>query len=78
MQSASPGPVGGARVQYDLRRTMVFLDALTLNKPEVFIGNCAQRIDEKTGQITDEQTKTFIKQQLAAFAKFIATHGVTN
>jgi chromate reductase len=75
LESASPGPVGGARVQYDLRRTMVFLDALTLNKPEIFIGNCAQRIDDKTGKITDEQTVGFIKQQLAAFAKFIATHG---
>jgi chromate reductase len=75
LQSASPGPVGGARVQYDLRRTMVFLDALTLNKPEIFIGNCAQRIDDKTGKITDEATAGFIKQQLAAFAKFIAAHG---
>jgi chromate reductase len=75
LQSASPGPVGGARVQYDMRRSMVFLDALTLNKPEIFIGNCAQRIDEKTGQITDEQTKNFIKQQLAAFEKFIIAHG---
>jgi chromate reductase, NAD(P)H dehydrogenase (quinone) len=78
LQSASPGPVGGARVQYDLRRSMVFLDALTLNKPEIFIGNCAQRIDEKTGKITDEQTIGFIKQQLAAFAKFIVAHGVTS
>jgi chromate reductase, NAD(P)H dehydrogenase (quinone) len=76
LQSASPGPVGGARVQYDLRRTMVFLDAMTLNKPEIFIGNCAQRIDDKTGKITDETTVGFIKQQLAAFAKFIAAHGV--
>jgi chromate reductase len=75
LQSASPGPLGGGRVQYDMRRAMVFLDALTLNKPEIFIGNCAQRIDEKTGLITDEQTKGFIKQQLAAFAKFIAAHG---
>jgi chromate reductase len=75
LQSASPGPVGGARVQYDLRRTMVFLDAFTLNKPEIFIGNCAQRIDDKTGKITDEATAGFIKQQLAAFAKFIVTHG---
>jgi chromate reductase len=75
LQSASPGPVGGARVQYDLRRAMVFLDALTLNKPEIFVANCAQRLDEKTGQITDEQTRNFIKQQLAAFAKFIAAHG---
>jgi chromate reductase, NAD(P)H dehydrogenase (quinone) len=77
LQSASPGPVGGARVQYDMRRSMVFLDALTLNKPEIFIGNCAQRIDDKAGKITDEATIGFIKQQLAAFAKFIATHGAT-
>ena len=75
LQSASPGPLGGARVQYDLRRSMVFLDALTLNKPEIFIGYCMQRIDEKTGQITDVPTKEFIVQQLAAFASFIATHG---
>ena len=75
LQSASPGPVGGARVQYDLRRTMVFLDAMTLNKPEIFIGKCAQRIDDKTGKITDEATVGFIRQQLAAFAKFIAAHG---
>jgi chromate reductase len=72
MQSASPGPVGGARVQYDLRRSMMFLDAFTLNKPEIFIGNCASKIDEKTGEITDEATRGFIKQQLAAFATFIA------
>jgi chromate reductase, NAD(P)H dehydrogenase (quinone) len=74
LQSASPGPVGGARVQYDLRRSMVFLDAFTLNKPEIFIGNCAQRLDDKTGKITDEATVGFIKQQLAAFAKFIVAH----
>ena len=76
LQSVSPGPVGGARVQYDMRRSMVFLDALTLNKPEIFIGNCAQRLDDKAGKITDEPTIGFIKQQLAAFAKFIAAHGV--
>ncbi len=75
LQSASPGPLGGGRVQYDLRRSMVFLDAFTLNKPEIFIGNCAQRLDDKTGKITDEQTIGFIRQQLAAFANFIAAHG---
>src|SRR6478735_10153751 len=72
IQSASPGPLGGGRVQYDLRRTMVFLDALTLNKPEVFVGGCASKIDEKTGEVKDEATRNFIKQQLDAFAKFVA------
>jgi chromate reductase len=59
-------------VQYDMRRAMMFLDAFTLNKPEIFIGNCAAKLDEKTGAITDEATRGFIKQQLAAFAAFIA------
>jgi len=61
--------------QYDLRRSMIFLDALTMNKPEIFIGNVSQKIDDKTGQIKDEQAIGFIKQQLAAFAKFIVQHG---
>jgi len=72
LQSASPGPLGGGRVQYDLRRAMVFLDAFVLNKPEIFIGGCAAKLDEKTGEIKDEATRNFIKQQLAAFATFIA------
>ena len=71
LQSASPGP-GGARVQYDLRKCMMFLDAFTLNKPEIFVGNCASKFDEKTGELKDEATRGFIKQQLAAFATFIA------
>ena len=75
LQSASPGPLGGARVQYDLRRMLVFLDALTLNKPEVFVGSCASRFDEKTGALTDPTTRDFVKQQLAAFAEFIDRHG---
>ncbi len=75
LQSASPGPLGGGRVQYELRRSMVFLDALVLNKPEIFIGNCAQRIDQATAEITDAATRDFIGQQLAAFAGFIGAHG---
>jgi chromate reductase, NAD(P)H dehydrogenase (quinone) len=71
LQSASPGPLGGGRVQYDLRRSMVFLDAFTLNKPEIFVGNCAAKFDEKTGELKDEATRNLIKQQLAAFAAFI-------
>jgi chromate reductase len=70
IQSASPGPVGGARMQYHLRQSMVFLDAFVLNKPEVIIGNCAAKLDEKGG-IIDETTRGFVKQQLEAFAKFI-------
>jgi chromate reductase, NAD(P)H dehydrogenase (quinone) len=75
LQSATNGALGGGRMQYELRRAMIFLDAMTLNKPEIFIGNCSQKIDAKTGQITDQQTVGFIRQQLEAFAKFIARFG---
>ncbi len=75
IQSASPGPLGGGRVQYDLRRILVFLDAMTLNKPEIFIGSCASKFDAETGELTDETTRKFLKQQLEAFAAFIERHG---
>ena len=78
LMSATAGLLGGGRMQYDMRRCMIFLDALTMNKPEIFIGSVSQRIDEKTGQIKDEQAIGFIKQQLAAFAKYIVQHGGKN
>jgi chromate reductase len=55
-----------------MRKAMTFLDAHTLNKPEIFIGSCASKLDEATGEIKDETTRGFIKQQLAAFATYIA------
>src|SRR3954469_3675403 len=67
IQSASPGPVGGARVQYDLRKMMVFLDAIVLNKPEIFVASVGSRVNEQTGELTDATSRDFIKQQLAAF-----------
>jgi chromate reductase len=75
IQSASPGPLGGARVQYDLRKMLVYLDALTLNKPEVFVANCTSKFDGKTGAFTDQASRDFVKQQLAAFAAFVDRHG---
>jgi chromate reductase len=75
LQSCSQGPVGGARMQYHLRQILIFLDAFTLNKPEIFVGNCASKFNDK-GELTDETTRTFVVQQLEAFAKFIPRIGV--
>lgn len=72
LQSASGGQVGGARMQYHLRMALTFCDALLFGRPEVFVNFAAKKIDEKTGALTDEAVKDVIKQQLAAFAKFIA------
>mgnify|MGYP002134551437 CR=1 FL=1 len=45
MMGAATGPVGTARVQYDLRKVMLFLNAMPLVKPEVFIGMAAGKFD---------------------------------
>ncbi|CAN7519097.1 NAD(P)H-dependent oxidoreductase [Variovorax sp. LjRoot290] len=69
--SASPGPVGGARVQYDLRRVMLFMNAMVLAKPEVFIGGAGAKFDA-AGQCTDETTRKFVGDQMRAFDKWIS------
>ena len=69
--SASPGPLGGARVQYDLRRVMLFMNAMVLAKPEVFIGGAGAKFDA-AGQCTDETTRKFAGDQRRAFEKWIS------
>lgn len=48
---------------------------MTLNKPEIFIGSCASKFDAETGELKDDTTRKFLKQQLESFAAFIERHG---
>ena len=64
--SASGGPLGGARVQYDLRRILGQLWGHVLPRPEVFIGNAASKFDAQ-GRLTDETTRKFLSELLAGF-----------
>jgi len=57
--SCSQGPLGGARVQYDLRRILVQLWGHVLPRPEVFVGAAQTKFD-KDGKLTDETTKKFL------------------
>ncbi|MEO7241550.1 MAG: NAD(P)H-dependent oxidoreductase [Variovorax sp.] len=70
MLSATQGPVGGARNQYELRKILSCLEAMPLNKPEIFIGMCQNRFNE-AGELTDEPTRKFMADQLLAFQKWI-------
>ena len=69
--SAATGPLGGARVQYDLRRVLLFANAMVLVKPEVFIGN-AQSKFASGGQCSDEATRQFVTGQMTSFERWIA------
>ena len=68
IMGASPGPVGTARVQYHMGQVMVFMNAFVVNKPEVFISNCASKFNEQ-GELTDETTAKFIGELLVSMQK---------
>jgi chromate reductase, NAD(P)H dehydrogenase (quinone) len=69
MFSCTQGPLGGARVQYDLRRMLTQLWAYPLPRPEVFIGNAPSKFAE--GKLTDDTTRKFLTELLAGFRDWI-------
>ena len=69
--SATTGPLGGPRNQYDLRRILIQLWAHPLPRPEVFIGAANTKFDGN-GKLTDETTRKFLTELLAGFKEWIA------
>ena len=65
IMSASGSLLGGARAQYHLRQSFVFLNMLPLNRPEVIIPEVDKKIDAQ-GKLTDEKTKDKIREFLSA------------
>lgn len=63
IMGAATGPLGTARVQYHLRQVLVFMNAFTVNKPEVFINQAASKFSAN-GELTDEATAEFIEKLL--------------
>jgi chromate reductase, NAD(P)H dehydrogenase (quinone) len=69
IQSAAPGLLGGSRMQYHLRMVLQSVDCQVFGKPEVIVNMAASKFAD--GKLTDQGANDLIKQQLAAFAKFI-------
>lgn len=63
IMSASIGKFGGARAQYHLRQTFVYLDMHPINKPEVMLSDADHNVNSN-GQLTNDQTKLLIRQLL--------------
>lgn len=66
----SPGNIGTARMQYDLRKIGVFLNMHFLHKPEVMIGQANSKFNDEL-ELTDEATIDFLQQHINAFNTFI-------
>ncbi len=61
--SASPGMLGGARAQYHLRQSFVFLNMHPVNGPEVFVSSAPEKFDDK-GRLLDQKAKELIRELL--------------
>src|SRR4030043_197980 len=69
IMSASIGRLGGARAQYHLRQSFVFLDMHPLNRPEVMMPFAQDNVDAN-GNVTNEQTKRLIRELLEALVQW--------
>jgi chromate reductase, NAD(P)H dehydrogenase (quinone) len=72
LQSVTPGPLGGARMQYHLRMALMSLKSFVFGTPEIFVGLGRTKFDEKTMALIDEPTRKIVAVQLADFAAFVA------
>jgi chromate reductase, NAD(P)H dehydrogenase (quinone) len=68
--SASAGPVGGARHQYELRKVLGCLEAHVLTRPEIFIGSCQEKFDLQ-GHLIDPKALSLMSEQMRAFEQWI-------
>src|SRR3989304_9723235 len=69
IMSASVGSLGGARAQYHLRQSFIFLDMHPLNRPEVMMPFAQDNVDAN-GNVTNEQTKRLIRELLEALVQW--------
>jgi chromate reductase, NAD(P)H dehydrogenase (quinone) len=69
IMSASTGRLGGARAQYHLRQSFIFLNMQPVNRPEVMLSDAPHNVDAN-GNVTNEQTRQLIHQLLEALAQW--------
>jgi chromate reductase len=73
LMGASPGPLGTARCQWDLRNTFIYSRSPVTPSPEVMLRNCWEHFDEQ-GNIINPQTVARIElmfQTLRAYARVV-------
>ena len=75
LQSAAGGVLGGARMQYYLRQSLISVDAVLFGRPEILVTFAATKFDEKTLELTHQPTIDIVRQQLAEFEKFVRRVG---
>ena len=68
--SVSPGALGAFGANHHLRQSLVFLNVLTMQQPEAYIGGADKLFDEK-GEILNSKTKEFLQKFLRDFSTWV-------
>jgi chromate reductase len=68
---ASPGALGTARAQTDLRRILAAMGAIVVPSPEVLVSQ-ADRKRDASGAFTDEGTRKFLGKLLEELQRWAA------
>lgn len=69
--SVSPGALGGFGANHHLRQSLVFLNVPMLQQPEAYVGGAAKLFNDQ-GELTNEVTRQFLTDFMAAFALWVA------
>jgi len=75
VMGASPGMMGTARAQSQLRQAFVFTNTYALLQPEVLVGHAHEKFDGD-GRLVHQATRDFLATFLRRFADLIALHAM--
>jgi len=68
--SVSPGAIGGLGANHHLRQSLAYLNMPTMQQPEAYVGQ-ADKLFSETGEIESESVRSFLREVMAAFARWI-------
>jgi chromate reductase, NAD(P)H dehydrogenase (quinone) len=69
---AADGILGAARAQNHFRQNLAALEAITMSKPEMFVGSAGKKFDA-TGNLVDLETRAHLTKWAAAFTTWVKT-----
>jgi chromate reductase, NAD(P)H dehydrogenase (quinone) len=70
--SCSPGAIGAFGANHHLRQSLVFLNVLTMQQPEAYVGHADKLFDEY-GKLVSDGTRKFLQDFMQAFANWVET-----
>lgn len=70
IMGVSRGALGAAFANHHLRQILVYLDAATIQGPEVMVGGAPQKFDE-AGRLTDGATRDFLRGHMEKLVRAV-------